>query len=591
MAKKTVSNMSHYEGYSERCYNGYKKTSEYIAMSDGCKLAVDIYRPTIDGKLHEEPLPLLWCATQYRRARIKEDGSITDLKESAVLWFVPQMPMILEHGYIVAAVDVRGSGASFGNGCAQTVTLQEFYDLYDCNEWLAALPYTTHETGMFGISYLGSCQWMCSMMSPPSLKCIVPTSAPFSNPYLRINGIDNYAWPQHVDDSLYEQNVVNPSPAVDEDTDGSMRRAAIEDHKTNPHTLSLRQTGYYYDDTLPYYNSKIYMEADFARFYHNVNTSGIACYIIEGLRDFLVTDAYDWFVNLKTPKRLAVGPWDHANVKNSEAPFNFGTELLRWYDYWLKGIDNGIMDEPAVHIYNDVAEEWRTYPDFPVPGIKDGVYYLQSKRAGSIDSVNDGSMGTRPPSGSSETTKYTVDYSTTTRGFEDRNFYNTPGNRDYRDFDRKAVTFTTPPLSADMNVVGFPVIKLWLSANTESIDVFAYIQDVDEEGFSQNVTEGMLRSNFRGTIEPPFNHMGLPYHMNRKQDDKPLPDGAPVLMEFNTSVISRTFKAGHRIRLAITNFNRENWLTPEVSPAPEVTIYSNQEYPSQIVFPVVKNGN
>lgn len=425
--KRYVSNMGSYQGYSEPVYDGYQKTSEYIPMPDGCRLAVDIYRPTKNGVLHQEPLPLLWCATQYRRAEYKADGTITDLKESAALWFTPGAADLLYYGYIIAAVDVRGSGASFGHGCAQTPTLQELYDVFECNEWLAALPYTTHETGMFGISYLGSCQWMTAMMGAPSLKCIVPTSAPWDNPYLRINGIDNLAWTEHVDEGLYEKNVLNPSPPVDEDTDGSLRAAAAEEHKGNPHTFTLRQTGYYFDDTLPYYNSKVYWETYYGNFYHNVNQLGVACYIIEGLRDFLVTDAYDWFNNLTVPKRLSVGPWDHSSVQSCDnGDFNFTTEMLRWYDYWLKGIDNGIMFEDPVHIYNYGAEQWLSYPSFPVPGVKNTDFYFQSLHSGTVQSVNDGSLTTRPPRADAGQTRYTVDYTISKRGFEDRNFYS-PG--------------------------------------------------------------------------------------------------------------------------------------------------------------------
>lgn len=587
MAKRYVSNMTEYEGYSEAIYDGYKKTSEYMEMSDGCKIAVDIYRPTKNGVLHEEPLPIVWCATQYRRAMFKEDGSITDLEESSALWFVPQMPMILKHGYIIAACDVRGSGASFGNGCAQTPTLQELYDVYDMNEWLAARPYCTHETGMFGISYLGSCQWMCAMMAAPSLKCIVPTSSPFYNPYLRIGGIDNYSWPLHVDEGLIEMNVNNPSPAVDEDKDGSMRLAAIEDHKKNPHTLTLRQTGYYYDDTLPYYNRKVYMETDYSRYFHDVNTTGVACYIIEGLRDFLTTDSFDWFVNLKVPKKLSVGPWDHDSVNRSVTPFNYGYALLRWYDYWLKGIDNGIMDEPPVSIYNRISEEWRHYDNVPIPGAKEVNYYLQTEKAGSIDSLYDGSFGTRLPSDKTGEITYAIDYSVTKQGFEDRNYYNIPGEKDYTGYDKKGATFTTPPLSNDVNIVGFPVIKLWMSADCESFDLYVNIEDVDENGVATNATEGMLRSDFRGLVEPWFDHMGLPFHLNRKRDDKKLTPGEPVLMEFNTSVLSWTFRQGHRIRLTVTHCDKGNWSTPELSPVPNITIYTGKKYPSCVAFPVI----
>ena len=361
---RKVSNMTEYEGYSEEIYDGYSCTSQYFTLYDGCKIAVDIYRPTKNGVLHEEKLPIIWCATQYKRSEIKPDGTKTNLEESAELWFYPGVPQkLIRYGYIIAVVDMRGTGASYGNGGLCTITLQEYYDLYDLNEMLAALPYTNGKTGMFGMSYLGSMQWLCALTCPPSLKCIVPNVAPMEDPYLRTNGIDNYAWTHNVDEGLYDKNVLHPAAPVDEDTDGSMLREAIEMHKNNPSAVRERYAATHFDDFMPYYGTKVMWEAFKGNFIHNIKNSDVACYIIEGLRDLLMTDCFDWYCTLTGPKRMAVGPWVHDGSKYSHEPYNFITEHLRWYDYWLKGIDNGIMDEDPLIMYNYGSNEWRTYDD------------------------------------------------------------------------------------------------------------------------------------------------------------------------------------------------------------------------------------
>lgn len=226
-------------------------------------------------------------------------------------------------------------------------------------------------------------------------------------------------------------------------------------------------------------------------------------------------------------------------------------------------------------------------PHIPVPGVKNTDFYLQALHSGTIQSVNDGSLTTRPPRADREQTQYTVDYTITKRGFEDRNYYTFPGNPDYTDFDRKGITFTSPPMAQNLTLIGFPVVKLWMSADAASVDVYAYLQMVDEEGVSTNLTEGMLRSNFRGTVQPAFDHMGLPFHRNTRGDDTPLPINEPVLMEFNMSVVSWTIPAGCRLRLTITNCDKDNFNTPELSPAPNITIYHNRALPSSILLPVI----
>ncbi|MBN1221681.1 MAG: CocE/NonD family hydrolase, partial [Candidatus Aminicenantes bacterium] len=127
-----VSKFGEYKGYSAAKYDSSVRYSQYLPMRDGVKLAIDIVRPAREGKVHEEPLPVIWQHTRYRRAVIV-DGKVRHLGDSAL-----NKPLI-DHGYVMASADVRGSGASFGswNGI---FSKEETQDAYEITEWLASQP-------------------------------------------------------------------------------------------------------------------------------------------------------------------------------------------------------------------------------------------------------------------------------------------------------------------------------------------------------------------------------------------------------------------------------------------------------------------
>lgn len=582
-----ISDITGYEGYSEKEYNGYEKTSRYLTVHDGTRLAIDIYRPTKDGVLHTEKLPVIWTATQYRRAFVKPDGSYSDLDESSPLWYFPHISEILYHGYIIAALDVRGSGASYGYHGLQN-TMVECYDLYEVNEWLAAQPWCTGQTGMFGLSALGKAQIMCAMMAPPSLKCIVPNVFAMENPAMMTNGVVNFGWMSHADEGVWQNSVVDPAPPVDEDPDGTMRAEAIEMHKQNPRSDKERREAHYFDDYLPFWNTKVYMEAYYPNYIYNINNSQTAVYILGGWKDFYAHDVFYWYKTLKTPKRMAIGPWFHVDSCKSREGFNFVTEHLRWYDYWLKGIDNGIMSEPAVHLFNNGENVWREYKDFPVAGKTPVKYYFQGRASKRIDSVVDGSLSTRPPFDPAEKSVYPIDYEVTRNGFMNRFFYTVKGEEEFTEMDKRSVTFTTPPFARDTQFTGFPVVNFWISANDKDVDVYAYLQEIDEEGHSWNITEQKIRASFRGKTEPPFDNLGLPYHRLMHRDQEPLIPGKVTELNLALFPMSNLIPKGHALRLTLNCADCDNWYKPELGQATELTIYHNTEYPSHLVLPVVE---
>ncbi|MBN2315850.1 MAG: CocE/NonD family hydrolase [Sedimentisphaerales bacterium] len=173
------------------------------------------------------------------------------------------------------------------------------------------------------------------------------------------------------------------------------------------------------------------------------------------------------------------------------------TELLRWYDYWLKDIDNGIMDEPPV-LYGVIglsrnksirwSDQWPPADSHPVD------YYFCDGPSKSVDSVNDGLLSTIAPK--SGTDRYKVDY-TTTSGSKTRWTGGTPAYPDMTTNDRKALTYTTAVLANDVEIAGHPVVHMWIECTADDVDLFAYLEEVEPDGRSTYITDGCLRASNR----------------------------------------------------------------------------------------------
>lgn len=610
MAEK-VSNIHEYSGYSQKKYDGYQVKSQYLTMHDGVKVAIDVYRPTKNGVLHEEKLPVIWTATQYRRAIIEANGKRTALNDN--LWFAPgDIETILQYGYVVAALDVRGSGASYGNR-SMLITLDECYDLYDVNEWLASQEWCSGKTGMFGCSYLACTQVSAAMMAPPSLKCIIPNGFSWEIPQMCVNGILNTSQYMYMDPTMYDKSVVHPAVAVDEDVDGSMLAEAVEIHKNNPSSYKERCDSPYADSYIEATHSKVYQESYLPKYLNNLNNSGIAIYVWGSWKDLASSaEQITLYQNYKGPKRAVMGNWFHPGYFIPDAP-NWTVEHLRWYDYWLKGIDNGIMNEPPMTLCNTIntteteydmdtrhigrlsdaimireKHEWQRAYQWPSPNMKYEDYFFLGKKSDTVKSLNDGTLSKREPDEVEGKDEYTVDYSITKIGLVDRMSYGKPGKLDYTEFDEKSITYTTNPLPEDIQVSGFPKVDLWFAVDAKNIDFYVTLEEIDENGVSHFLTDGKCRGSVRKTLEPPYDNFGMPYHRNCERDHIDLPINIPVKVEFALTPMMNTIKSGKRIRVTINNCDKDRWDTPELNPAPKVTIFRSTDHTSCLHLPIVR---
>ena len=623
-AAAKVSRFGVYRGYSTSRYEGWVRSSQYVTTRDGTKLAVDLYRPARAGNAETAPLPVIWTHTPYYRATIVGNRLAT------MLDYLPWVATVLRHGYVVAAVDVRGTGASFGamDGLFQPA---EARDAYDVTEWLAAQPWSNGNIGMYGLSYLGVTQLLAAGQAPPYLKAIIPEMAWFdAYDFMYPGGIFQFwalfSWSTSTRSGSIRMvmpsrwlDVVRegarsragrwpvegctevpcapmrsgPVAPVDEDLDGSLLAAAVSQH------LLKGSDVYPIYSSLPYRNSARtpggpleYPDRSIWPVAQLIEKSGIAIYHVVGWYDTFARDAMLGYSNLGPRRRLTIGPWFHNQIHG----YDKAVEVLRWFDYWLKGIDNGVKDEAPIHYWTIGAppgKEWRSAREWPIAGARARDWYFAAGPSGSIRSTNDGGLTTSRPPGGEARDDYSVDF-TVTLGASNRwtaAAGGAPGPvHDYPDLaahDLRALTYTTAPLSAMLEVTGHPIVRLWLSSDAKDLDVFAVLEEVRPDGYSDYVTEGWLRASHRALAEPPYDRLGLPYHRSHAEDVAPLPS-EPVELVFDLLPTSKIFRAGHRIRLTIAGSDYGNFATPVTLPAPRMSIHRAGERTSRLILPVVE---
>ncbi len=554
--------------------------SQYVTVRDQTKIAVDIYRPARKGVVLDDPLPVVWTFERYHRARFERGRLRTRLDSE--LW----LKLFVRYGYVVGIADVRGSGASFGNR-AGLISEQDRWDAYDITEWFAAQPWSNGRVGMFGKSFMGMMQYLAASAAPPHLFAIFPEKTMFDLYSFGYSGgvfRDDYA--RHWGDNTNELDRAKPAAPVDDDADGKMLSQAIAEHERN---CDINQFFFH----LPFQDSKggagnvlPYLEQSPSRHRAAISESGVAIYQLAGWFDLWPRDALLWHCNLSNPRKLLLGPWAHTQ----DSGWKLFTERLRWFDHWLKGVENGVMNGAPIKYHTTGAPrgaEWRAADQWPLPNEQPTRFYFEASR--SNEAATTGLLSKYLPANQNGEDSYYVDYSTTSgEGTRWKNGYGLEfGYSNMAINDAKGLTYTTPPLPDDVEITGHPIVCLWVSSTVKDIDVFVYLEEVRRGGYSEYVTEGVLRASHRAEAEPAFNNLRLPYHRSYAGEIAELPESEAVWLSFDLHPVSRVFRRGRQIRVAITGADVDNASTPIIDPPPKIKFYRNARYASYIVLPII----
>jgi len=584
--------LGRYRGYSEERFGDGVRSSCYVRMRDGVRLAVDILRPTSGEAPAAEPLPALWTHARYHRAFLTEQGEVATCVEVEHDWMLP----VIRHGYVALTVDARGCGASFGVSAGQ-FSAAETRDAHDVTEWIASQPWCNGRVGMFGRSYLGITQYFAATQSPPHLGTLFPEMASFDlYAYAWCGGVfratSRFDWQQlvgNLDQSvpmIWRGDYLGPVVPVDGDEGDELARAARREHRENPNWYRMLAGSPYRDSVDAVTGECLYRTRSAHSYRALIEKTGIPIYHLAGWYDMFPRDTLLWWRNLDNPQKIVIGPWFHVDRQGLDD----AAEHLRWYDHWLKGVDNGVMDEDPIHYWTLDAregEEWRSTPTWPLANEERVDFYLRSGPSGTSMSVNDGTLALELPYGAGHD-DYVADYSATT-GLVNRWANASGGPTGYPDMsgnDAKGLTYTTEPLSEDVEVTGHPIVRLWVSTDRDDCAFYAYLEDVHPDGYSQYVSEGVLLGSHRKLCEAPWDNLGLPYHSGLEADIEPLPE-EPVELVFDLHPTSKRFPRDHRVRVTITCADRDNDRVPEYDPPAAVRVYTGGDRCSRIELPLV----
>ena len=292
----------------------------------------------------------------------------------------------------------------------------------------------------------------------------------------------------------------------------------------------------------------------------------------------------------RASQRLLIGPWIHGPNQvgaRKVGELDFGDEVvidlngirIRWYDYWLKGIDNGVMDDPPIKVFLMGDNKWITLDTWPPPDTDYKEIYLRGGDSGSAKSLNDGVL-TFYPSGSIEhPDSYIYDPEDP---IESLLKYPQLGPRDHRKVEERMLTYTSEMLAESLTLLGPVKAYLYCLSSARDTDWMVRLCDVWPDGRSMSVCDGALRASYRNSLEHP--ELLIPEKV--------------YMFEVDLWSTAQVFKAGHRLRVEITssdfprydrNMNTGGSYGEEVKGQVAInTIFHDASRPSHLVLPVMQ---
>jgi putative CocE/NonD family hydrolase len=293
-------------------------------------------------------------------------------------------------------------------------------------------------------------------------------------------------------------------------------------------------------------------------------------------------------------QKLIVGPWAHLlpyvvpNSRGSgdadfgpESLVDFHQTQLRWFDYWLRDVDTGIMAEPPVSVFTMGEDRWQGLADWPPPNANYVRFYFHS--GGKANSLHgDGSLSTVPP-GDEPADAFTYDPNDPVPTYGGRNLSIPLGVQDQRPVEYRGdvLVFTSEPLERAMEVTGPISVELWAASSARDTDFTAKLVDVRPDGYAANLADGVIRARYRDS----------------SSDPTLLQPGRPYRYTIDLWATSNVFLPGHRIRVEIssTNFPRFD-RNPNTGAAfgadaalvkAQQTVFHRSDMSSSIVLPLI----
>ena len=542
-----------------------------VPMRDGVELSADLYLPRASGTF-----PTVLMRTPY-----SNNMDVT----------IERARVLANDGYACVIQDIRGRWDSDGDYYPFHPDVD---DGFDTQEWVGQQEWSNGKIGMAGSSYLGLVQWLSAPLRSQYLTCLAPRviCGDFYNGLvypggalqlnvvmtwgMRTNGrtgqsIDYHDW----------TNAFRALPVGDADLSAGRALGFFKDWIEHPA----------YDD---YWNA-----IDVEDKWKEID---VPAFSMGGWFDLYSADAFTNFngirKNGRTPEarqsRLIVGPWPHAlstSSKTGDVDFGAGSladldgEETRWFDYWLKGIDNGIVDEPPLRLFIMGINEWRDEHEWPLARTDWQRWHLHSE--GDANSVRGGgrlSIDT-PTDEPEDRFVYDPEFPVQTVG---GNNCCSPDIVPWGPYDQRAVemrsdvlVYTSDPFEEDMEVTGPIKVVLYAATDGPDTDWTAKLVDVSPTGYAMNLCDGIFRARYRES----------------RSESRLLEPNRVYEYEIDVAVTGNVFQKGHSVRIEISSSNfprfdrnlntgKDYGKDGEMRVANQA-VYHSREYPSHVLLPVI----
>jgi len=496
-----------------------------VPMRDGARLLADVFRPKDGARV-----PALLNLGPYQKDKVWIPPATLEEKPNPYmnwetvnpLWWVPR-------GYAAVRVDGRGSGKSPGQ--CEPWSLAESIDFYDAIEWAAAQPWCNGKVGLSGISYFAINQWFAANQQPPSLKAIIPWEG-FADLYR---------------DALFHGGILSVF-MTNWFTAHLMHHTVGRASQQIPNAWATNTLHFWLSNNLDsgaFHGAQAQWDKITVPMLSVGNWSGMALHLRGNTEAFMRAASKH--------KKLRMQAGTHVHPFYTEEG---RADQLRFFDYWLKGIDNGVMDEPPVKLAIRKGRdeiEWRHEHEWPLARTQWTKFYFDLSKAADGKEPRVGALVREMPAKENSCSYPSFNLgsmgSTSAASSQVMGGGIKPG---------MGVSLETPPLECDTEITGPLAASFWVSSESEDMDLFLTLRNFDaagnevletgQQGTPVPVAKGWLRVSHR-ELDPDLTLPYRPYHRHRRRLF--LKPGEIVKVDVEIWPTSMVFRNGHRIRLDI----------------------------------------
>ncbi|MFH1922619.1 MAG: CocE/NonD family hydrolase [Planctomycetota bacterium] len=502
-------------------------------MRDGTILRADVHRPDRGG-----PYPVLVMRTPYGKGG--------------------KFDRFVKAGYIVVAQDARGRYASDGKW--ESFLRFETHDAedgYDTVEWAAKLPGSTGKVGTFGASYNAFMQWRLAPLRPPSLVAMSALS--ILGRYTDLEGPGTIRPGRRLQWWMFS---MSPDMRKRSGRQVSDAYAKIADRESQPYLWFLPwldlPRGAFEDETEAVHYWLKNPHTDPWKLDEGVKEIAVPNFDVVGWHDHCNGDMLLYKTMVKEAKtetarkgsRILIGPWSHAGRgRRRYDNVDFGPEAqmdvlalqIRWFDYWLKGKENGVDKDAPVKIFIMGEGRWRDEQHWPLDRTQDKILFITSGGHANTPAGDGKVVDEQPDSAGSD--RYVYDPANPVLTLHGKgSFTHASDQRPLADRE-DILVYQSEPLTERIEVTGNPVVELYAASSAPDTDWFVRLIDVAPDGLARDVSLGLVRARYREGLDKP----------------KLLTPGEVVKYAIRMNATSNAFLPGHRIRLDVTSSDFPNY--------------------------------